>query len=310
MLMHATPPALRALPCARALSVDAALLRLLRENPSPGVVHSVFDHVVNIQREDGELYTIASRGLDNAPNTLIVNAARFAAIGAVRGDRVDAAAGEIAIAQRIRIPMGGAIRWKAALPAYPSDDSRLRLNLTAMRAQVGPRAFGRAAWTDGSPSRLACAMAAMLERRAAMLRDALRAGEAGSACTHGLAMVGLGPGLTPSGDDFLVGLFAVLHVPASPCSRLKSVCEDIVQGVERRTNAISAAALKAAARGRVRESVQALLRELMAGAPAGVARALSAVLAIGSTSGADMAAGMLCGLEANLQVAGLYRDAG
>jgi hypothetical protein len=143
-------------------------------------------------------------------------------------------------------------------------------------------------------------MAAALEQRAAMLGAALRRGDAEAASTYAKAMVGLGPGLTPSGDDFLVGLFAVLHVPESPCHGLKDLCAKLVADAVGKTNAISVAALKAAAHGRVREPVHALMRELVAGTCESVKAALAPVLAIGSTSGADMVAGIVSGFEANL----------
>jgi hypothetical protein len=281
----------------QALSIDAALLRSSRDGRLRGFVHSVFERVINVEREDGELFTIASRDLDNAPATLIADAAGFATTGIARGDRVDAVQSGIAIAGRLDIRLDEASAWDARLPGYPADDSRLRENLRKVRARIGPRAIGGGPPRGAAPSAIARVMAATLERRARMLRAALCAGDVAAAGLHGKAMMGLGPGLTPSGDDFLVGLLATLHVPQNPCRELAGVCDDILVDVARRTNAISAAALQAAARGRVREAIQVLMRELMHGTPNRLAAALSRVLAIGSTSGTDIVAGMLCGFE-------------
>lgn len=288
----------------QALSIDAALLRSLREPHFRGFVHSVFEHVVNVEGGDGWLFTIASRDLDNAPNTLIVDTARFGATGIDPGDRVDVTGSAIAIDMRIGIRLDRATAWHPALPAYPADDAKLRRNLATVRRQLGRPAIGGLQSPGGAPSDLDCATAVTLERHAAMLCAALFRSDLQAACTHGQAMIGLGPGLTPSGDDFLVGLFSVLHLPGSPCHALRSVCADVVADMAQRTTAISVAALKAAAQGRVRASIESLLRELMAGSPAGLAAALSAVLAIGSTSGSDITAGIVAGFEIHLQVAG------
>ena len=288
----------------QALSIDAALLRKLREPHFRGVVHSVFERVVNVEGDDGALFTIASRDLDDAPDSLVVDTAGFGATGIAQGDRVDITASAIAIAMRIGIRLDRAKSWHAALPAYPADDSTLRGNLAIVRRQIGRPSLGGQESTGGAPSTLACATAATLERQADLLCAALCRGDLAAASAHGRAMIGMGPGLTPSGDDFLVGLFAVQHLPGSPCREASRVCVPVLAGVERRTHAISVAALKAAAQGRVRASIQSLLRELMTGCPAGLAAALSAVLAIGSTSGSDIAAGIVAGFEIHLQAGG------
>ncbi|HMA09648.1 MAG TPA: DUF2877 domain-containing protein, partial [Ramlibacter sp.] len=86
-------------------------------------------------------------------------------------------------------------------------------------------------------------------------------------------------------------------LPGSPGHCNANFCVAVVADVERHTNTISAAALKAAARGQVRECIQTLLGELMAGTPEAAAAALAPVLAIGSTSGGDIVAGIVAGFE-------------
>jgi hypothetical protein len=281
----------------QALSVDAALLRSPRERRLCGFVHSVFDRVVNVAGNRGELFTLASRDLDNAPGTLIADTASFGATGIARGDRVEAARERIDIGGRIGIRLDGARAWDCTLPGYPADDSLLRRNLCTVRARMASRGIGRVSPPGEVPSGFGLEMAAALERLAGTLGAALRAGDIRTAVLQGKSMLGLGPGLTPSGDDFLVGLSAVLHVPGNPRRELADVCALILAGMERRTNAISFAALKAAARGRVGEAIQNLLGDLMAGTPNDLAASAARVLRIGSTSGADIVAGILCGFD-------------
>lgn len=278
----------------RALSADAALLQAPRERRLSGAVHSVFERAVNVENEAGELFTLACRDLDNAPDTLIVDAPRLDAWGIRCRDRVDAAASVLTIGERITIRMDGARPWQPALPPYPVDDTRLRANLPIVRRQIERLAFGAAA---DAPPGLATTMPALIARRTAMLRAALAAGDVAAALRHGTALIGLGPGLTPSGDDYLVGLFVVLHLPRSPRPELAGLGAAIAAQVDERTNAISAAALKAAARGRVRECIASLLQALVQDSAERVQATLAPVLAIGSTSGADIAAGLVDGLE-------------
>lgn len=286
----------------QALSVDAALLRTPRERGLRGCVHSVFRRVINIADEDGELFTIAARDIDNAPRTLIADAPGFSEFGVAPGDRVEAADDMIDIARRIRIRLGGARAWHAFLPRYPKDDSRLRGNVRCVRGHGGPAAFGAIAQADAASA--AALMPKLLERRTAMLRTALMAGDIEAAQRHGQALLGLGQGLTPSGDDYLVGMFAVLHLPGFPGIPWISTCAAIVSVAQERTHAISVAALKAAAAGRVRESLSSLMQAMVEGSRDDVMPLLIRVLGIGSSSGADMVAGMLDGFH----VAAALRD--
>jgi hypothetical protein len=127
--------------------------------------------------------------------------------------------------------------------------------------------------------------------------QALREGWAGDlerlqAGAAGLA--GLGGGLTPAGDDFLTGamLWAWLAHPTP--ARL---CRALAEAAVHRTTTLSAAFLRAAARGECSAPWHALLAALSEGLGAeGEARITAAVqeiLARGATSGADSLAGFL-----------------
>ena len=103
-------------------------------------------------------------------------------------------------------------------------------------------------------------------------------------------LAGLGGGLTPAGDDFLSGamLWAWL---AHPCPR--SLCRLLVKAAAPRTTTLSAAFLRAAARGECSAAWHMLLTALSQGTHAEVATAVREVLSHGATSGADALAGFL-----------------
>jgi hypothetical protein len=104
-------------------------------------------------------------------------------------------------------------------------------------------------------------------------------------------LAGLGGGLTPAGDDFLVG--AMLWVWLT-CPTPEPLCQMLLEAAAPRTTALSAAFLQAAARGECSASWHALLAVLAEGTDADLAPAVQAVLAHGYTSGADTLAGFLC----------------
>jgi len=135
---------------------------------------------------------------------------------------------------------------------------------------------------------LATARAAAQALQEGWAGDAMRL-QAGAA---GLA--GLGGGLTPAGDDFLAGamLWAWLARPAP--ARL---CRDIVEAAVDRTTTLSAAFLRASARGECSAPWHALLAALSEEpgdeGEARITTAVQEILARGATSGADSLAGFL-----------------
>jgi len=103
-------------------------------------------------------------------------------------------------------------------------------------------------------------------------------------------LAGLGTGLTPAGDDFLAGvmLWAWLTHPAPG-----PLCQALVEVVAPRTTTLSAAFLRAAARGECEPSWHRLLAVLSTSGAAQLAPAVQQIMAHGATSGADMLAGFL-----------------
>jgi Protein of unknown function (DUF2877) len=120
--------------------------------------------------------------------------------------------------------------------------------------------------------------------------------------TRGLA--GLGPGLTPSGDDVLGGFAAIMRLlspqlSADSISR-KPIALTIAEVAKPHTTKLSAVLLQYASRGEISEPFGKLLLSL--NLPAGefesVRKAADRVLAFGASSGGDTLLGMLLGLRA------------
>jgi hypothetical protein len=110
------------------------------------------------------------------------------------------------------------------------------------------------------------------------------------------SLVGLGEGLTPSGDDFLVGLLAVLHVTGFlSCSTDASVHEQFYQYVCLGTTQLSGEFLRCAFAGYFAEPLAMLVRALCA-PDAGTWPVYAATLAaVGHSSGVDAMVGIALG---------------
>jgi hypothetical protein len=124
------------------------------------------------------------------------------------------------------------------------------------------------------------------------LEDACRKGELDAVHKSATLLCGLGPGLTPSGDDWLAGWLVGMRLNVEAASLL-AIGEAILTAAQDRTNTISLAFLQCAAQGQVAESWHHLLSALAWGNEHEVKQAAARALAFGATSGADMMTGFL-----------------
>lgn len=168
-------------------------------------------------------------------------------------------------------------------------DLRLKRRLRALPATV--RALASHAEAKPADGPFEPALAVALER--------FRAGGE----IRGLAaLVGLGEGLTPSGDDVIVGalagLDAALEASGEAAALRQRLCAELEQGTSRTTR-LAAQMLDAAAAGFYAEPVLGLLQTLALPKPGAKAleRAVAALLAVGHRSGADTLSGIVAALE-------------
>jgi hypothetical protein len=120
-------------------------------------------------------------------------------------------------------------------------------------------------------------------------------------------LIGWGEGLTPAGDDFLVGLCAALAALAGDDAmrlRFQARLSARLADCEGRTTPIAAHCLRLAAQGHYAERLLCLRNALLAAESADtVGTAVDRALDCGATSGADTVSGLLAGLAAWLPAA-------
>ncbi len=132
--------------------------------------------------------------------------------------------------------------------------------------------------------------------------DALREGDWGTMASTGVELAGVGEGLTPSGDDFLVGLVAALHFHRASggdgpeTHHLHTLAKEAAE----RTSPFSAQNIAVAAQGLVADVVADWLTFLHLGDSEGVKNSTRALLSYGHSSGVDTFAGMMTALSSVL----------
>ena len=111
------------------------------------------------------------------------------------------------------------------------------------------------------------------------------------------ALIGLGPGLTPSGDDLLGGALVALDLLGRIDLR-DGLWHAVREPARANANAVSLAHLTAAAQGLGGAALHAVLNDVLTGTTAALPRRLAAVEAVGHTSGWDALAGAVLVLRA------------
>lgn len=195
------------------------------------------------------------------------------------------------------VDLSKAAAWSPRLPPGAHHDPGPRLTTGVRRARALAAAC---AGTDGLGPLLGGAAAGDAFSRAATARvDALRAAlttrDAGAAALEAHGLIGLGVGLTPSGDDLLVGLLAALEATDNPMRA--GLAQSIAAEARARTTAIGCMALWHAARGEFAERLHDVLIAIGRDDADTTERAIARATAYGATSGVDTLVGLFLGLD-------------
>lgn len=281
----------------RALSVSRRLAGFFHA-PHQGNVLATYDRSCYLNL-DGQIVALVTPALLNGPLHIVVDTDTWC-------DRVTAGATTTSTPRTLRIDGGievglhAAAVWDAALRPWPEEHVRtlhghVRTLQKLLDTDAPEGGLSRAATrenvaTTALETVAAPAMADLAQ--GLQRRDVHLVGRAAG------ALAGLGPGLTPSGDDVLAGClltFAVLRTDDSHGMR-----QAIVSAVRDRTTRLSRAYIEAAARAEASEAWHRLVDALAANDTGRIAGAARGVMAFGETSGSDMLAGFVLAVNALL----------
>jgi hypothetical protein len=238
-----------------------------------GVVHSVYRQAVNLSIGE-DLWTLLGSEKADLPFGVRIDFREFDRLGLERGEPVRVSSNLVGINSRFVVDCRAASRWTPRSQA-PIQAGLLERVVTAAKA-VREHSWGRSAELAGATK--------------SALRTPAGLGEALS------RVVGCGPGATPSGDDVLVGIFAVLHSHLSGAAgaRDAELLRRAVVPLLPSTTDVSGHLLRQAANGLFSRDLHEWLGTLIAeDRPGQMGEALQRVLESGATSGADACEGAL-----------------
>lgn len=296
----------------RAISIGSAVPReFLR-----GRVHSVFDRACNLRLLDGSLVTLVVSALGNVPQGI-----RLGTPASFDFPSSHLRPGQAVITRGDLLAVAGTSLFIDLRSARPWDPDLSRLRADFSRPDV------RVAWSlsrlelDGHPLRdEKRSLGAILLPSAASvpnpsfdstlawgvlsstldLARAVKRLDLMAVIGLAEALIGLGPGLTPSGDDLLVGYLGGLWAAAGDVRERLEFLSGLARSVlslAHRTNEISRVYLQHAAAGRLSEPLVELARAIAQG-KADVRQATRNALRVGQSSGAYGVLGLLLGMRA------------
>jgi hypothetical protein len=279
----------------RAVSIDKWLGVALRGGAMRGEVLSAHREAAYLTAGGGRLIVLAREGPGNGPGYLLLEAVGSFSEGTAAlfpGEPYETTGSSIRVAGgRIEIETRGAPAWDASFAPGKASRSRPPLAASALLPR-GSRLRFPAGRSVG---------AAVVRERIAALSRALWEDDTAAVGETAASLIGLGDGLTPSCDDLLVGLAAVLvwlsadPRRGAPARRAFKALGAAIARRGERTTAVSRHFLAAASEGRFTERVKGLVRAIFDENEKRVAAAAKRVLECGATSGADLIEGVRLG---------------
>jgi len=299
------------------LTAGGAALRALAPARSLRVL-AVFQRSFYCEGDEGALVCIGPPGMGAGPLNAIASLPAgldWPAHGLRPGLRAAVEACTLGVGD-FRFDLRDVLHWRPVRLPGPVGASRLAAGLASLRAAFAvrhpseglaplilPLAAGSADLPPDLPNAGPLASTAWQSVRALAgwlgdtLGERLESAPPPPADTE--TLIGLGPGLTPSGDDCLAGMLIALHALGAH-GLAYSLGSWVLARAADRTHRIALGHLACAAAGEGAEALHETLAALCAPAASGLDRCLDALGRIGHSSGWDALAGVTAAIRAAL----------
>jgi hypothetical protein len=275
-----------------AISISRPVQQRLQDQGFEGQVLSIHQVACNLIDDGRNVITLLAPAVGDGPFSIVIDSA-FEGLSV--GDPAQADASHLVVAD-LTVDLDGASVWEPC-PEWP----RLRMS----GEHIAPSFVAFDEWTpsaiwgglahitgadqyeEGKPTFMA-RLARGKEAYSHLILEGLGEGKRDSLVAGANLLAGLGPGGTPAGDDFLVGVMAAVWLLGDEAD-----ASAIAETAAPRTSTLSAAYLRAAGHGEFISSWHGLLEALITADLAQVEEAAMRVESFGASSGADALDGFI-----------------
>ena len=317
----------------KVLSVSSFLIEVPPFCGLNGEVFAIFDHSCHVQMNDGRMVCIADARIENGPITVRAALPRhldFKALGVRLGMPLRMEGEDWILGDEILLRLSGAARWvPPAISGFPSHATASRrmstlchgLERDVPEAGLAPLVRHAEDLAHGGQIILGSVsdLVHIASQRVAKIVEGVRAGRRRQIDDGVRGLIGLGPGLTPSGDDLLAGFMIGLITTSDLSDRApkewpprrgladltaaiaRTILIHATTGTTRLSNALLSYAVKGVGSDSVHRLLQALLQSNDAPEPTAAALKMTRT---GHTSGWDCLAGILLGIHLGIRLSG------
>lgn len=300
-----------------ALSYDRGFKSLVDKNiPNPRLkVHSIFKRVINLVDRDKGIYSILQNDLDNGPCAMRVKVDKgysFLDLQINLDDSVKIEKKSLNIGDKIVISFKNIKLWSPDLLKLDINYTN-KLNFNENIKCFNKYLFKNA--VDGGskyyyidkfinqentykPSLIEKELKSRINIFLLSLTKSLE-----ELTKSIVSMIGFGNGLTPSGDDFLVGFITSLNSFEGEESKLLfGKIKDILEDKNLSTTDVSKNMIKSSIVGDTREWIINFIKEVFNDDREGLFHSMDNLFSIGSSSGVDLSVGIILGAMYSLDI--------
>jgi hypothetical protein len=280
-----------------------------------GHIHSIFQRVINIIVGKNRLISLVGQEVGQGPLNILVNIPthlNLLSIGIKRGDIVLRVGDSIIIGENVIVI---STQWtklwepKRNFQASLQTLKTIMANIEIMRdvALVSDNLSGLGelipftniyGLKDSKSEKLGSVSNIAFPHILSLLK-AIRSGHSQDIKRITKNLIGLGPGLTPAGDDMLLGLMISMLYFSENFNEVsvdvKKINKDIISNISGRTTIISEEFLIESSVGKVNEGVASLMENILTSKNKDLENSVRKVLDLGGTSGADTVFGVILG---------------
>lgn len=260
-----------------------------------GEIHNVFNHAINIKNNDGSLFTLVDDSFHNGPNCIKIFELDFSSLNVKEATSVHFLNHRIIIQNKLIINYSDYHLHQESVLTYPKNRHHLIDKIKAIKNSTWYKTYQN----KYKENFFMKTVTNNMDINKLLLSVYIKRNDLVGMQKHTLEnFIGLGVGLTPSGDDFLSGLAYVASLNNYPNSTFLSILQRLKKSMKDRTNLISYQQYKMALKKEVRTEISISLGGVLSDKDyTETEESIKKILTIGSTSGFDILQGMLFALE-------------
>lgn len=277
-----------------ALNYSSDLLEISLE----GEIHSVFKRTINIITEKNEIYTLATSDIFKGPRLIHLSPKDLSKINELVGKNVQEKSEKLVIKNQLEIDFFNAKEYKVPEIIFKPVSEKVKENVIFLNNYLIKELDTVGYYRKTFLNEVENVLHQFLITGSTLLKEGLEEKNEKKVNEGISKLVGLGHGLTPSGDDLLTGVSLVLNSSNYPNQEMTQLFNQQLTSRLSKTNLISQNQLRLSMNGKALAPTITFINALFEGKEIEeLMVSMKEILTIGSSSGSDILSGVFLGME-------------